>query len=106
VNTPSAVVGQQTGLSARNTATDSVSVFAVAGFAYGFFIRRFWLIARLLVLPIFTAGLVLYVCLSSYISELLLFLGSRSRARQALRSGCWLPESFFRFSATRSRSVR
>jgi hypothetical protein len=75
VNTPSAVVGQESALS-KHSVTDSVSVLDVAAFAYGFFIRRFLLIARLLALPILTAGLILYVCLSSYISELLLFLGS------------------------------
>ena len=75
MNTPSAVVGQETALS-KTSAADSVSVFDVAAFAYGFFIHRFLLMVRLLALPILTAGLILYVCLSSYISELLLFLGS------------------------------
>jgi hypothetical protein len=76
VNTRTAVVGQEAAISARSTAKDSVSLFAVASFAYGFFIRRFWLIARLLLVPISAAGVILYVCLSSYISELLFFLGS------------------------------
>ena len=75
MNTPSAVVGQESAL-AKNSATDSVSVLDVAAFAYGFFIRRFLLIARVLALPILMAGLILYISLSSYISELLLFLGS------------------------------
>jgi len=74
VNTQSAVVGE-TALS-KTSASDSVSVFEAAAFAYGFFVRRFLLIVRLLALPILTSGLILYVCLGSYISELLLFLGS------------------------------
>ena len=76
MNTRTAVVGQQAALPAKGTATDSVSVLAVAAFAYGFFIRRFWLIARLTLVPVSAAGIALYVFLSSYISELLLFLGS------------------------------
>ena len=56
--------------------TDRVSAFAAALFSYKFFVRRFWSVVRLLVLPIVAAGLVLYVCLSLYLSELLRFLGA------------------------------
>ena len=55
---------------------DRVSAFAAALFSYKFFVRRFWSIVRLLVLPIIAAGLVLYVCMSLYLSELLQFLGA------------------------------
>src|SRR5258706_5841501 len=56
--------------------TDRVSAFAAALFSYKFFVRRFWSIVRLLVLPIVAAGLVLYVCMSLYLSELLQFLNA------------------------------
>ena len=55
---------------------DRVSAFAAALFAYKFFIRRFWSVLRVLALPIIAAGLVLYVCVSLYLSELLRFLGA------------------------------
>jgi hypothetical protein len=61
------VVGRQTG---------RVSAFAAALFAYKFFVHRFWSVLRLLALPIIAAGLVLYVCISLYLSELLRFLGA------------------------------
>jgi len=53
-----------------------VSALAAALFAYKFFFRRFWSVLRLLALPIIAAGLVLYVCISLYLSELLRFLGT------------------------------
>jgi hypothetical protein len=56
--------------------TDRVSAFAVAVFTYRFFVRRFWSVLRLLALPIIAAGLVLYVCVSLYLSELHRFLGA------------------------------
>ena len=56
--------------------TDRVSAFAAALFSYKFFVRRFWSVVRLLALPIVAAGLVLYVCMSLYLSELLQFLGA------------------------------
>jgi hypothetical protein len=56
--------------------TDRVSAFAAALFAYKFFVHRFWSVLRLLALPIIGAGLVLYVCVSLYLSELLRFLGA------------------------------
>jgi hypothetical protein len=56
--------------------TDRVSAFAAALFSYKFFVRRFWSVVRLLLLPIVAAGLVLYVCMSLYLSELLQFLGA------------------------------
>lgn len=62
-----AVVGRQ---------RDRVSALAVALFAYRFFVHRFWSVLRLLALPIIAAGLVLYVCVSLYLSELLRFLGA------------------------------
>src|ERR1700730_10313801 len=61
------VAGRQTG---------RVSAFAAALFAYKFFIRRFWSVLRLLALPMLAAGLVLYVCVSLYLSDLLRFLGA------------------------------
>src|SRR5882672_5202610 len=54
-----------------------VSAFSAALFAYKFFIHRFWAVLRLLALPIIAAGLVLYVCVSLYLSQLLRFLGAR-----------------------------
>ena len=56
--------------------TERVSAFAAALFSYKFFVRRFWSIVRLVVLPMAGAGLVLYVCISMYLSELLQFLGT------------------------------
>src|SRR6266567_1727405 len=53
-----------------------VSALAAAIFAYKFFFHRFWSVLRLLALPIIAAGLVLYVCISLYLSELLRFLGT------------------------------
>src|SRR6266567_3139398 len=53
-----------------------VSALAAAIFAYKFFFHRFWSVLRLLALPIIAAGLVLYVCISLYLSELLQFLGA------------------------------
>jgi hypothetical protein len=55
---------------------DRVSAFTAALFAYKFFVHRFWSVLRLLALPIIAAGLVLYVCVSLYLSELLRFLGA------------------------------
>ena len=72
----SALVSQEPALSANDPVLPGISIFAVAAFAYDFLFRRFWSLLRLLVLPILAAGFILYVCLSSYISELLLFLGS------------------------------
>jgi hypothetical protein len=76
VNIRSALVNQGSALTAGDTAPSGVSALSVAAFAYEFLFRRFGLMLRVLLLPIFTAGLVLYVCLSAYISELLLFLAS------------------------------
>jgi len=76
VNIRSALIGQESALAAGDGAASGVSVFSVAAFAYNFLFRRFWLLARVLLLPIFAAGLVLYLCLSAYISELLVFLSS------------------------------
>jgi hypothetical protein len=56
--------------------TNRVSAVAAAFFAYKFFVHRFWSVLRLLALPIIGAGLVLYVCISLYLSELLRFLGA------------------------------
>src|SRR4029077_5715269 len=56
--------------------TDRVSAVAVALFSYKFIVRRFWSVVRLLALPIFAAGLVLYIFMSLYLSELLQFLGT------------------------------
>src|SRR5258708_6471271 len=56
--------------------TNRVSAFAAALFAYKFFVHRFWSVLRLLALPIIVAGLVLYVCVSLYLAELLRFLGA------------------------------
>src|SRR6266567_2279526 len=53
-----------------------VSALAAAIFAYKFFFHRFWSVLRLLALPIIAASLVLYVCISLYLSELLRFLGA------------------------------
>ena len=53
-----------------------VSALDAALFAYKFFVHRFWSVLRLLALPIIAAGLVLYVCISLYLSELLRFLGA------------------------------
>src|SRR5437588_10208854 len=61
------VAGRQTG---------RISALGAALFAYKFFVQRFWSVLRLLALPIIAAGLVLYVCISLYLSELLRFLGA------------------------------
>ena len=53
-----------------------VSALSAALVAYKFFIHRFWAVLRLLALPIIAAGVVLYVCVSLYLSELLRFLGA------------------------------
>lgn len=76
MNIRSALISQESALAAGDGAASGVSTFSVAIFAYNFLLRRFWSMVRALVLPIFAAGLVLYVCLSAYISELLLFLAS------------------------------
>src|SRR5258706_5550960 len=55
---------------------ERVSAFAAALFSYKFFVRRFWSVVRLVILPMVVAGLVLYVCISLYLSELLQFLGA------------------------------
>ena len=56
--------------------THRVSVFGAALFSYKFFACRFWSVVRLLALPIVAAGLVLYVCINLYLSQLLQFLGT------------------------------
>jgi hypothetical protein len=71
-----ALVGQGGALSAGNEAVQPATAFVVAAFAYRFLFSRFWLLLRVLLLPILAAGLVLYICLRAYISQLLLFLGS------------------------------
>jgi hypothetical protein len=76
VSIRSALVTQESALTAGDPAAQGTSAFAAAAFAYGFLFRRFWLILRVLAVPILTAGIVLDVCLSAYISELLLFLKS------------------------------
>jgi hypothetical protein len=76
VSIRSALVSQGSPLAAGDGATHDVSAFTVAALAYSFLFRRFGLMLRVLVLPIFAAGLVIYICLSAYISDLLLFLRS------------------------------
>ncbi len=56
--------------------TERVSAFAAALFSYKFLVRKFSSVVRVLVLPIAAAGLVLYICMSLYLSELLQFLGA------------------------------
>lgn len=53
-----------------------VSAIEAASSAYKLLFRHFWTIAQLLLLPIAAAGLVLYICLSAYLSELVLFITS------------------------------
>jgi hypothetical protein len=53
-----------------------VSAFEAAFFAYKFLLRQFGLAARLLLLPMTAAGLVLYTSLKIYLSQLVLFLHS------------------------------
>jgi hypothetical protein len=69
-----ALVSERGALSAGDGAAQQTSAFVVAAFAYRFLFSRFWLLLRVLLLPILTAGLVLYFCLNAYISGLLLFL--------------------------------
>ena len=76
MNIRSGLISQGSAIPAGGRAAHGVSALSVAAFAYSFLFRHFWLVLRVLLIPIFTAGLVLYVCLSAYISELLLFLGS------------------------------
>ena len=53
-----------------------ISAFEAALFAYKFLFRQLWPALRLLWLPILAAGVVLYLCLSVYLSKLLLFLSA------------------------------
>src|SRR5580704_17019133 len=85
--------------------TDRVSAFAAALFSYKFFVRRFWSVLRLLALPIILAGLVLYVCVSLYLSELLRFLGApdprvASFALGILAAGIFLSLFFYAIAVT------
>lgn len=53
-----------------------VSAFEAALISYKFLFRQFWPALRLLWMPMVAAGVVLYLCLSVYLSKLLLFLSS------------------------------
>jgi len=69
-----ALISQGGALSDGNGAAQPTSAFVVAAFAYRFLFSRFWMLLRVLLLPILAAGLILYICLRAYISGLLLFL--------------------------------
>src|SRR5205085_2663810 len=100
VNFRIAMFSEQTGAILADHSADRVSAFAAALFAYRCFFRQFWIIVRLLSLPIIAAGLVLYACLDSYLTDLLRFLASpnpriATLALGVLAAGIFLPLFFY-----------
>jgi len=86
VNIRLALLGGQTS-SDIERGTNRVSIFGAALVAYKIFFGRFWSALRLLLLPMLAAGLVLYISLSAYLAELLLFLETQSSRVASLALG-------------------
>jgi hypothetical protein len=83
-------------LGVRIDTGNRVSALAAAGSAYGFFLRRFGQILRLLMLPILAACFTFYIGFDAYLAELKLFLESEnprvaSLALGSLAAGIFVP---------------
>jgi hypothetical protein len=76
--TESSLIGRQ---------VNRISAFEAALIAYKFLFRQFWPALRLLWLPIMASGVVLYLCLSVYLSKLLLFLSAPNPHTASLALG-------------------
>src|SRR5262249_7852298 len=82
---------------------DHVTLIRAALSAYGFLLHQFGQLLRAMILPVTAAGLVLYISLGFYLSELLSFLGSpnprvASLALGTLAAGFFLSLFFYSMS--------
>src|ERR1700680_3778523 len=87
VNIRSRLFDERSKLSLIDEKADRVSAIEAALFAYRLLFREFLAIAKLSLLPVTAAGVVLYASVSGYLSELRVFLASPNPHAASLALG-------------------